>query len=194
MCLDSRVLYANKLSEDIYKLYEKETGDKINPGEDLTKVVKFLGILIEFEKLDMDCVEIYSKIIKTQDTYKIIFDKEYANKLKESGIGNWNLFLGKMLFYIMDQPNDDFEKAKDGTIFYPTEKMMWEYQYILSNSEKENKAKKEELLLKLYKIDSGQARSEITDELSKIDNDLAFLKGSPKRKRYKIIGRKIGKE
>lgn len=191
---DAMVLYANRLAEEMHKMYEEGTGDKIKPGEDLTKVVEFFGILIEFEKLDMDCVNVYSKIIKNQDTYKIIFDEEYTNKLKKSGIGNWNLFLGEMLFYVMKQHKDDFEKAEEGTIFYPDEETIREYHWIISKKQIEDEKKKKELLSELDRIDSGQARSEIINELAKIDNDLANSKGSVKRKKYRIKGRKINKE
>lgn len=194
MYMNAMELYANRLAEDIHKTYEKETGDKIKPGEDLTKVVEFFGILIEFEKLNMDCVNIHSKIVKNQDTYKIIFDEEYANELKKSDIGNWNLFLGEMLFYIMKQNNDNFEKAEEGTIFYPSEETMCEYHWIISKKQAEDEKKKKELLSELDRIDSGQARSEIINKLSEIDGELANSKSSVKRKKYKIKGRKISTE
>lgn len=190
MYVDVQALYTQRLAEDIYETYEKETGDKIEPGDDLTKVVKFFGILIEFKKLDMDCVDVYSKIIKTQDTYKIIFDEEHANELKKRGIGYWNLLLGKMLGYIMLQKNDDFEKLKEGTVFYPDEETMQKYHWIINKKQVENEAKKKELLSKLDKIDSGKERKEIISELAEIDEDLANSKELSKRKRYKIIGRK----
>lgn len=192
MYVDTMALYANRLAEDINKTYEENTGDIIKPGDDLTKVVKHFGILIEFEKLNMDCVNIYSKIIKTQDTYKIIFDEVHANKLKKSGIGNWNMLLGKMLGYIMLQCVDDFDKSEEGTIFYPDEETMREYHWIISKKQKEDEKKKKELLSELDRIDSGKTRNEIINELSKIDSDLVNSKGSAMRKRYKIKGRKIG--
>ncbi len=192
MYVNPNTLYANRLAEDVNKTYEENTGDKIKPGEDLTKVVEFYGILVEFEKLDMDCVNIYSKIIKTQDTYKIIFDEEYAIKLKESGMGNWNFFLGKMLGHIMLQPNDIFESAEEGTIFYPEQETMQEYYWKISKKSKEEERKKKELLSQLDRLDSGKVRSEIIKELSELDKDLADSKGLSKRKRYKIKGRKIG--
>lgn len=194
MYVDAMALYAQRLAEDINKTYEESTGDKIKPGEDLTKVVEFFGVLIEFENLDMDCVNIYSKIIKTQDTYKIIFDEEHANKLKKSGIGNWNMFLGKMLGHIMLQCVADFDKAEEGTIFYPDEETMREYNWIISKKQMEDAKKKKELLSELDRIDSGQARREIINELAKIDDDLANSKSSAKRKKYKIKKRKIGRQ
>ncbi len=173
--VDKKALYASRLAEDVIETYEKNTGKIIKNDEDLIKVVVFYEILIEFDKLDMDCVNVYSKIIKTQDTYKIIFDEEYANELKKSGMGNWNLFLGKMLGHIMLQSNDTFEKAEEGTIFYPDEKIMQEYHLEIIKKQKEEEIKKKELL-------------------SELDKDLDVSKGLSKRKRYKVKGRRIGNE
>lgn len=79
---------------------------------------------------DLDCINVFPKIIKNENTFKIIFDREYAEKRKASGIGNWNLFLGEMFGLIMLYYTDEFEKVDDGTVFYPSKETLNECQRI----------------------------------------------------------------
>ncbi len=184
-------LYTSRLAEDVVKTYEEKTGDKILPGVDMTKVVEFYGIELEFKKLDLDCVNVFSKIIKSEDTFKIIFDKAYAEKKKASGIGNWNLFLGKMLGLIMLYYADEFEKVDDGTIFYPSKETLNECERMKEEEKRKIEKEKSQLLDELNKIDSGEARDEIISKLALVDKDLAESKSVQKRKKYKITGRKL---
>lgn len=190
MYVNKQALYAQKLADDIINTYEKNTGDIIKSGSDLTKVVEFYKVNVEFQKLNMDCVDVYSIIIKDKDDYfKIIFDEDKAKDVKQSGIGSWNIFLGKM-FGMLILNDDTYENIKEGTILYPNINKFQEYYEIKRNERIAMGEKKKNLLSKLDRIDSGSARREIINELSEIDEDLAVLKSLTKRKRYKVVSAK----
>ena len=145
MATNPMYIYLNNLGDDFKKYYENKTGRTIDDETnfDVNQVVSFYGGTIEYYDLYEEVFRLNSIVYIQNQSFRIVLDKNKSEKLKNSGIDNWNLFIMDLFYFVMIS-RDDYSKTLEERIVYPNSDYVeaaLNYRQLLNNCNLDDEVK-----------------------------------------------------
>jgi len=142
MAINPMDVYLNRLGD----------GKSISTEEDfdISNVINTYGGVIEYADLYEDVFKLDSIIYKSNEGFRMVVDQNVSNQIKESGTGNWNLFVLDLFYFVLAAEGDKQNYATE-QIIHPNPKYAEAalvYKDIVNNGKDSAEAKRIASVLK----------------------------------------------